>query len=454
MRWQLDVVNDLAAVDGGMQFVHRRCGMSIPRQAGKSDAVIEWVCYLAAELGYGVLYTAHNYDTTCEMLRRFREIFGRRACDPAASHPRYNRMVLKCENSTAQEAIFFKSGGFICFSTRTKTAKLGFSFDVIVYDEAQDLATEHMQAIAATTTSGKHDNPQEVYLGTPKRPGSCGNVFGPMRAEAHGQPDDDLCWWEWGVDEVGDIADESRWYLVNPSLSGGVANVSSLRMNCRKFSKLGHEGVLAFAQEFLGYWLPDGRSEPPEVGREEWAALATDDPPREGGIVVYAFKFSPDGAHVALAACRKPDEGAKHVETLAYRPLSEGMSWCADFCEERKSTAAAFVVDGGGNARDLCDELRRRKVPKKAVVAPAAADVAAACAKLLNGIRERSFTHFAQPALDECIATVKKRQIGRTGFGFEGIDGTDPTMAEAVALALWGADYTKRDPRRKGRAGC
>lgn len=452
MRWQLDVVNDWGAVDGDMQFVHRRCGASIPRQAGKSDVAVEWVAYLAAELGYGVLYTAHNYDTTCEMLRRFREIFGRRANDRTARHPRYNRMVARCENSTAQEAIFFKSGGFICFSTRTKTAKLGFSFDVIVYDEAQDLTTEQMQAIAATTTSGANDNPQELYLGTPKRPGSFGNVFGPMRAEAHGKPDDDLSWWEWGIGEVGDIADESRWFLVNPSLDDGVANIASLRMNCRKFAKLGQEGVLAFAQEFLGYWFPDNMAEPPEIDAAAWDALATGSPPMEGKAVL-AFKFSPDGAEGVVAACVRAPGGKPHVECVAIRSMSGGLTWFVDFAASRAGRYAGFVVDGGGNAQKMCERLRAAKVPERAIERPTTAQVCAACAGLLADIADGGFTHFGQPDLDRSVKSAKKRPIGKSGFGFEGIGGADALPVEAVAMALWGIDQIKRDPNRKLRIG-
>lgn len=453
MRWQLDVANDWGAVDERMQFVHRRCGGSIPRQVGKSDVAVEWAAYLAAELGYGVLYTAHNYDTTCEMLRRFREIFGRRANDPAARHRRYNRMVLRCENSTAQEAIFFKSGGFICFSTRTKTAKLGFSFDVIFYDEAQDLTTEQMQAIAATTTSGSHDNPQEVYLGTPHRPGSAGNVFGPMRAEAHGEPDDDLSWWEWGIAELGDITDESRWYEVNPSLADGVANVSSLRMNCRKFSKLGDEGVLAFAQEFLGYWLPGNQSEPSVIGAAAWNALATGSPPTEGRAVL-AFKFSPDGSEGVVAACRRPRGGTPHVECVAIRSMAGGLQWFVDYAAARAGRYCGFVVDGGGNAQEMCDRLLAARVPRGAIVRPSTAQVCSACAGLLSDVADGRFTHFGQPDLDRAATSVKKRQIGKSGFGFEGIGGSDPLPVEAVALALWGIDEIKRDPNRKAVVRC
>lgn len=453
IRWQLDVVNDWGAVDEGMQFIHRRCGASIPRQVGKSDVGVEWVAYLAAELGYGVLYTAHNYDTTCEMLRRFREIFGRKADDPNARHKRYNRMVLRCENSTGQEAIFFKNGGFICFSTRTKTAKLGFSFDVIVYDEAQDLTTEQMQAIAATTTSGAHDNPQELYLGTPHRPGSAGNVFGPMRIEAHGEPEDDLSWWEWAISEVGDITDEARWYQVNPSLGLGVANVSSLRLNCRKFAKLGREGELAFAQEFLGYWFPDSQGEPPEIDPSSWDALATDEPPTKGRAVL-AFKFAPDGSEGVVVACRRLKGCKPHIECVAIRSMSGGLGWFVDFAVSRASRYCGFVIDGGGNAQEMTDRVLAAKVPARAIKRPTTAQVCAACAGLIADVAEGSFTHFAQPDLDLSAKNARKRPIGKSGYGFEGINGADALPLEAAALALWGIDAIKRDPNRKAVVRC
>ena len=447
-------LNDWGAVDDGGQFIHRRNGASIPRQVGKSVCAVEWASYLASELGYGVLYTAHNYDTTCEMLRRFRDIFGRRANDPAASNRRYNMLVRRCENSTAQEAFFFKNGGFICFSTRTKSAKLGFSFDVIIYDEAQELTTEQMQAIAATTTSGSHDNPQELYLGTPKRPGSAGNVFGPAREEAHGTPDDDLSWWEWGVDEVGDIFDEDRWRHVNPSLdSGGVANIASLRMNCRKFAKLGDEGILAFAQEFLGYWFPKSSGEKPEIDREAWDALAIDEPPTSGRAVL-AFKFAPDGTEGCVAACRREEGGMPHVECVAIRSMSGGLEWFVSFALDRVARYAGFVIDGGGNAKAMADRLLAAKVPENAIVQPSTVQACSAYAGLVTGVADGSFTHFGQPALDHAAKNAKKRLIGKSGYGFEGIDGADALPLEAAGLALWGIGEIKRDPNRKGRAGC
>lgn len=447
-RWQRDVLNDWGAVTPDMQFVHRRNGLDAPRQTGKSDDAVEWAAYLAAELGMAVLYTAHNYSTTCEMRRRLQDIFGTKAKDPAAKNPRFNALVEKCENKTAQEAIFLKNGGRIHFSTRTKTATLGYSFDVIIYDEAQELTNEQMQAISATATSGQAHNPQEIYLGTPCRPGGFGTVFASRRSEAHSDPGDDLSWWEWGVAEVGDITDESRWFDVNPSLGEGVANLDAIRLNCRNYMTQGDEGILAFAQEFLGYWLPGKALEIPDIDADAWDSLATAEPPT-AGKVVFAFKFSPDGRTVALAACRREKGGKPHCEVVRYENLSGGTAWCAAFAFARKGTAAGFVADGGGYATDLRDELRRGGLPKSAVREPGSQGMAAASAKLMAAIDNRAMTHFGQPALDACAKSAKKRTIGRSGFGFECIGGKDPTMIEAVALALWGIDEIKRDPTRR-----
>lgn len=449
LPWQVAMLEDWAAVGPDGKFVHTRCGASVPRQAGKSMTLEAWVLYLTVVMGLTVLWTEHNYSTTCEMVRRFRRIFGQRPNDPRAERRDFNALVKSASNKTAQENFFLKNGGSVHFTTRTKSTNLGFSFDVVIYDEAQLLTDEQQQAILPTTSSGAGKNPQTIYTGTPPHPGGPGEIFEQLRDEAHGQAEADLCWMEWGVDEVGDVRDESRWFLVNPSLSPGLANITAIRM-----ARPPSMSQLAFAQDYLGYWLPKAGREQAAVMPEDWAALAESDPPREGGRVSYAFKFAPDGSTVALAACRRPDIGLPHIEVVAYRSLAHGAGWCADFAEERKAEAACFVVDGGGNARALRDELLRRRVPKRAVVEPAAKDVAAACSQLITGVADGAFTHFAQPALDSCMASVKKRQIGRTGFGFEGIGGTDPSMAEAAALALWGAYSVKRDPRRKGRAGC
>ena len=128
LPWQRSRLADWSAYGAGGAWVHRQVGDCVPRQAGKSVDGIVWTTFLTSVLGYKVLWTDHNYSTTCEMMRRFQAIFGKRPGDPNAD-PAFNRLVRTCNNKTAQESIALANGGLIAFSTRTKTAALGYSFE-------------------------------------------------------------------------------------------------------------------------------------------------------------------------------------------------------------------------------------------------------------------------------------------------------------------------------------
>ena len=310
--WQRTPLADWSRLDSRGKWVHRRCGLSVPRQAGKSHDAIIWAAFLVLEMGYSVLWTDHNYSTTCEMLARFRRILGRRAGDPDAPRA-INRRVKDAKAKTAQESFELTNGGVLCFSTRTDSASLGYSFDVIFYDEAQLLTRAQAQTLNPTTTHSPHKNSQLVYTGTPTRAGCAADRFSELRREAWSDaPDDDLCWLEYGADEVGDPMDESRWYEVNPSLAEGLVEIEDVRTGVR-----GMKGdTLGIAQEYLGYWLPPReQAEPPLIGEGLWRETLVDAPsvPRSFERVAYGVKFSPDGSTVAVAVAAT-NGGAAHIE--------------------------------------------------------------------------------------------------------------------------------------------
>lgn len=443
-NWQVDLIADWSAHTPDGQWIHRRCGGSIPRQAGKSVDGIVWCLFLLVILGFGILWTDHNYSTTCEMLRRFQDIFGKKPNDKDAKFKFFNDLVERVSNRTAQEAIFLKNGGFICFSTRTKSAALGFSFDIVVYDEAQELKTEHMQAIQPTTTSGAHHNTQAIFLGTPTRAGSNAEVFSDMHIEAWENPLDDMCWIEYGVDEVGDVLDESRWPLANPSIDEGVADMNAIRTGIRAFKS----DVLAAAQEYLGYWLPKVANA--LIYKKEWLAcqIEPEESPKEGRIA-YGVKFAPDGSEVALAAAIKPKSGISHVELVCIESMAKGTTWLADWLAERPSRASCVAVDGKAGAGMLSEKLVDR-VPSKYYRVMKTQDAITASSMMLEAIQNNEITHIESPALDESVLAATKRKIGDSGgWGFGG----DTSCAiEAAANALWAVTTTKRDPNHKQEA--
>lgn len=439
-NWQKEQIKDWSAHTPDGKFIHRRCGSSIPRQAGKSVDGIVWCVFLLVILGYGILWTDHNYSTTCEMLRRFQAIFGKKPNDKDAKYHYFNDMVESTINKTAQEAIFLKNGGFICFSTRTKSAALGFSFDVVVYDEAQELTSAHLQAIQPTTTSGAHHNTQALYLGTPTRAGSSADIFSEMHSEAWKNPLDDLCWLEYGVDEIGDVLDESRWVLANPSIEEGVADITAIRSGIRAFKS----DTLAAAQEYLGYWLPKVANA--LISKKEWESclIKPEESPR-GGLVAYGVKFSPDGTEIALSAAIKDDGGLPHVELICVKRMSEGTSWLARWLLDRVSVGACVAVDGKAGSGTLAGKLLDR-VPRKYLVLIKTQEAITAASMFLEAVQNGQVTHIEQPALDSSALSVWKRKIGNNGgWGF---GGDTSSAIESAALALWAVSTTKRNPTR------
>lgn len=446
LPWQRDLLLDAGAVGDDGKWVHPRVGGSIPRQQGKSVSFIVWAAFLAALAGYKVLWTEHNYSTSLEMLSRFRDIFGARPNDLYRGKRSWNRLLRAVSSQTGQEWFEFKSGGVIQLSTRTKSSRLGFSFDIVVYDEAQELMGIHTQVINPTTVSGSKHNLQLIYLGTPTRAGSPAEVFKNVRAQAWegGDKASDLLWAEYGVEEIGDIWDESRWPAAMPSL-GAHADARAILSGMKDMDELGA------AQEYLGYWLPDVEQlDPPVIGAGEWSACLVErgPEPSPGETVAYGVKFSPDGSTVALAAAARSD-GSTHVELVRLESTSRGVSWLADWLLERSRSAAAVGIDGKSGAGALC-EMMSAAAPRNYVLRPGAADVTTAAAMTLEAVRGGRLTHIEQDDLDRAATTCTRRAIGSAGGWSWG--GEDAACMDAASLALWAAATTKRNPRRKGLA--
>ena len=445
LQWQRSVLDDWTATDPDTgKVIHNVCGLAAPRQNGKSVDAQWWALKRAMVDGYRVLWTEHNYSTTCEMIARFKAVLGRKRNDKLAPFPGFNRHVAAYSSKISAESFTFDSGGAVHFATRTKSTTLGYSFDMIVIDEAQQLLEEHVQAILPTTTSASHHDSQIIYLGTPPRVGSVADSFARVRENILGGIVKNACWSEWGVEEIGDVADEARWYACNPSLAEGLADVNAIRTD------LGGMAPITFAQEHLGYWLP--RIEQARaIPSDKWARCATDAPPR--GDVSFGAKVSVDGTECAVSACVRPKDGRPHVELVEVWDVGEcGTSVVVDWLAARADSAACIVIDGQGIAPTMVKALRDRGVPRAALRIPTATEFATSCAMLLDLVNGQQLTHFAQQPLTDSATFCTRREIGsKGGWGFETTDNGDATLIESACLALWGAMTTRRKPGQKTR---
>ena len=449
--WQRDILGDWLAYDAGGHWAATVCGLSVPRQNGKTTLLKARCYYGIAVLGEAILYTAHEVKTARETFLSMAGDFDRvNGWPDLATQTEYIRRAngqeeIKLYDWQDEETGEWHKGGRIVFSARTNTASLGRTFDVLVEDEAAELTESQVSALQPTISAGPLGNPQTVMIGTPPPPASTCEVFRRVRRQVlAGKSTAPTAWAEWSVAEVGDTTDWARVEATNPAL-----DVRLMRTAVQ--AEMDIQAPDQFALMRLGWWPPDAGPAAVVIPSAKWEACETKSPPA-AGLTVYAAKFSADGSRIAVAVCLKPRDGKTpaHVEIVTYAPTSDGIGGTADWLAQRAPKAAQIVVDGAGNAQALIDKLREYNVPKRVIQRPGALEAAGAYAAFVDAVLSRQVTHYGQRALTDSATKSTRRKIGaRGGWGFESTEGADAVLVEAAALAYRSAITTKRDPERK-----
>ena len=439
--WQCLVLDAWLGVDKHGKWAAGDAACCLPRQNGK-NGVLEFIeLFLAVILGMRILHTAHEVKTCRKHFIRMKNYF-----ENAKQYPELAALVKEIRNTNGQEAIVLTNGGSIEFIARSKSSGRGFSVDVLVCDEAQELTDEQMEAIQPATSSAPKGNPLTIYTGTPTPPSSPGTVFERLHYAAHHSKPKRLCWIEWAVDEIGDVQDRECWARTNPSL--GIRLLESVVES--EVSKFTPDG---FARERLGWW-DAAETNQSDISQEAWKLCATDKP-CANDMVCYAVKFSPDGSSAMLAGCVKPDKGSDdkpHVELIDIRSMKHGVGWLTDWLAERWRTSIGIVIDGRVGAPTLVQNLKEQGVSMRVMILPNSKQVADACSMLEQAIIDQKITQFNQPAVNDAVAHAKHRKIGVDGFGYESSDpNVNVLPLEAVALAYWWSKLSRRNPHRKQR---
>lgn len=441
-KWQKSSVDCWLGKDESGKYNVTSAGMTLPRQNGKN------VCLEAREFfglvvnGERILHTAHQVRTAKKSFRRLAAMFTDKR------HPEVTDIVNQIRYTNGEESIELDNGGSIEFSARSRQATRGFDgISLVVYDEAQELTDDQVEAIMATLSASATGTRQIIYTGTPPYPGCPGDVFRRRRAVCLSDPGKHDAWHEWSVaaDTLNEIKidDESLWYMTNPAL-GIRLDEDFTREEMRSMSPDG------FARERLGWWAPVlEHKEDYAISAEDWDACASEDKKPEGKTA-YGVKFSADGAEVCLCGAVIPEEGAARISIIERKSTGQGTQWLANWLIERYNSASCVVIDGRNGVDVLIDKIAPTWRMKGSVIRPSARDVVAAVGTLTDAINERTVTWYKlQDALRESALTSIKRPIGG-GWGF---GGENSTPIEACALAFWGAKTSKRNPDRKMRIG-
>lgn len=436
--WQQLVMDCWLGKGDDGKYTVTSAGLSLPRQNGKN------VCLEAREFfglvvnGERILHTAHQVRTSKKSFRRLAAMFTDK------KHPEITDIVKNIRYTNGEESIELDNGGLIEFSARSRQAARGFDgISLVVFDEAQELMDDQVEAIMATLSASSTGTRQLIYTGTPPYPTCPGEVFRRRRQACLNNPSKHDAWHEWSVEADGiqqiNVSDKTLWYMCNPAL-GIRLEEEFTEEEMRSMSPDG------FARERLGWWNPTATDKNDyAITTILWDSCKSFDIAPEGKTA-YGVKFSPDGSEVALCVAVVPKDGSARIELIEIRPTGLGTQWLADWLNERYTKASCVVIDGRNGVDVLTEKISETWRMKGAVIRPNAREVIAAVSTLMDSLNEQTVTWYAeQNDLRESAVTAIKRPISG-GWGFGG-DGSAPI--EACALALWGAKNSKRDPSRK-----
>ena len=436
--WQKNVIDCWLGKDENDKYNVTSAGLSLPRQNGKN------VCLEAREFfglvinGEKILHTAHQVKTSKKSFRRLAAMFTDKR------HPEITDIVKNIRYTNGEECIELDNGGSIEFSARSRQAARGFDgISVVVYDEAQELTDDQVEAIMATLSASATGTRQILYTGTPPYPSCPGEVFRRRRTVCLTDPGKHDSWHEWSVagDSIEDIKtdDTTLWYMTNPALGIRLSE----DFTAEEFRSMSKDG---FARERLGWWSPIlAEKIDYAIPKDVWNDCKSSAEKPEGKLA-FGVKFSPDGTEVCLAGAVIDSLGNARIELIDRRSTSQGTRWLAEWLNARYAKASCVVIDGRNGVDVLIDRITDVWRMKGCIIKPTTKDIITAASLIVDGLNEHTLTWYEkQVALEESALSATKRPIaGGWGFG-----GDDSTPIEACALALFGVKTSKRDPNRK-----
>ena len=430
--WQADALCDWMGRDRWGIWSAPSCGLSVPRQNGKTCIVTGRAAAGMLLYNEWVIYTAHLQKTATETFMEIRAIFESDALKD---------YVREIKAAIGREQIILKNGGRIMFVARTRNGGRGLHGDCLIFDEAQEVEDSQLESFLPALSASK--NPQTIYIGTPPDANCNGTVFRNMRQKVLDDNSEKTAWAEFSVNEIGDVTNRERWAKTNPALGRRIRE-STIAAECEQMAPD------SFARERLGWWMPIiEKKEDFAIDKDAWNACASNEK-KPDGKTAYGVKFSADGMEISLCGAVVDKDNVARISLIERRPTSDGVKWLADWLNARYSKACCVVIDGRNGVDVLIDKIAQTWRMKGSVIRASTKDMMAAVSTLSNEINEQTITWYKpQEMLNESAVTSVKRPLsGGWAFG-----GENSTPIEACALALWGVRTSRRDPSKRMRIG-
>jgi len=460
--WQETVCKSWLRTSADGRRVCSVAGITVARQNGKNGSLEIIQLYGMTQLGLKFLHTAHEVKTAQKAFARLKHFFGEKANDPDALYPELNALVKTVRNVNGQEAIILKNGGSVEFVARSKGSGRGFTVDVLVLDEAQDLTDEQLEALLPTISAAPQGNPLTIYMGTPPAADelSKGNGLPFLRVRNNAlQGHQKAAWVEFGAPGfVEDMTPEELRAFVQLKKHHAAANPAYGRriLPSTIEGELGQFSPESFARERLNMW-PKASEHVSAIPQERWSSLGV--PLPDAGeadswqTAAFGVDMNPERNKVSISVSSFPRDPEKIVLEMAASAEydAQGTPKLVAWLWEHAKRVHPVVIDGESPARSLVPHLRKKKM--KVFVMSGGEMVEASMGIYDAVMRDKTIEHFSEPRLDTSVAGVLKKFVDKAGkqFKFVPADMTRPFHPFMSALcAHYGAVKFAR--RRAGES--
>lgn len=432
--------------------------VTVPRQNGKNGALEIVELFGMAELGLKFLHTAHEVKTARKAFIRLKFFFGEKANDPNARFPDLNAMVHTVRSTNGQEAIILHNGGQIEFVARSKGSGRGFTVDVLVLDEAQELQDEQLEALLPTISAAPSGDPVTIYMGTPPDSGELEKGIGEPFVRVRKNALEGLgavAWVEFSarfyVEDLTD--DELKALVLSPKHHADANPAYNIRILPSTIEgELTQFSARSFARERLNVW-PKAGGKPTIFPPGRWADLAIEpDAAGDWPLAAIGVDMNPDRTQVSIIFSSFTEKGVC-VELIAQAPFNDGGTTAlVDYLWEHAKRNRPVVIHGFSQAKTLVPHLQKKKMMVRVL---SGGEWVEACMNFYDDVtRNKNIVHFGEPRIDTSFAGITRDVVNKeTGIWKYGrVDLTvDMSPGVSATCAHYGAIKFAR--RRSANSG-
>ena len=402
-----------------------------PRQGtGKNDKIA--ARELAGLVLFGeklIIHTAHEFPTANESFLRLVATF--EAWDDL------RKLVARIRYANGEQGIELLSGQRLKYRARTGGSGRGFAkADLIVYDEAQHLALQHLTASGPAKLA--NPNSQTWFAGSGgletsaiawdiRRAAILGGAgrlaYTEMTGESITVTDGKIQF------DAPDPLDRDIWYRCIPGLGLWVTEEG--------VEALYHElGPAGFAREILCVWDPDPvHAGDHPIPLDVWDALTDGDSMADAATVRLALDVSTDRLWSSFGVAGKRPDGLGHVAVRDRRP---GTDWVvARAAELAEGHRCPVTIVKGSPAASFIDELERHGIP---VDVMSQGEYAEATGRLIDATRGQApmLRHRGDIGIRSALAAVNVKPAGDGGIVWSRRSTSTDITALTSITAAWG----------------